>query len=94
MTDCEHGQPEWAACPKCIEAAEERMAARLQELEERQVAWLQEKMEEAQKVAKLARMLYLARDALTQISLASNNSMSTKIECGRIARKALKELHL
>ncbi len=40
MSDCEHGQPNWAACPKCIADAEDRMweqmceqKARIAELE-------------------------------------------------------------
>jgi len=40
VSDCEHGQPNWAACPKCIVDAEDRMweqmceqKARIAELE-------------------------------------------------------------
>ena len=33
MSDCNHGQPEWAACPKCIDEASERMGERIRELE-------------------------------------------------------------
>lgn len=37
------------------------------------------------------REIDIFRDALTQISLCSANSMSSKEECGRIARAALKQ---
>ena len=40
MSDCKHGQPEWAACPKCIDEASDRayekieaLQARIEELE-------------------------------------------------------------
>jgi len=33
MSDCKHGQPDWAACPKCIDESVDRAYERIAELE-------------------------------------------------------------
>jgi hypothetical protein len=33
MSNCEHGQPDWAACPLCYEESVEKLRDRIKELE-------------------------------------------------------------
>ena len=76
----------WALHPEMQEAAAE--LRRLHEAHDWQYLMARERL---RRVEKLEAQRDALLEALHRISLASQNSMSSKDECGRIARAALQE---
>lgn len=59
------------------------------EITEDQITELMQAIPRAEEVERLRAEVEKLRAGLHRVSLASQNSMSSKDECGRIARKAL-----
>lgn len=59
------------------------------EITEDQITELMRAIPRAEEVERLRGEVERLREALHRISLASQNSMSSKAECGRIARETL-----